>query len=246
MRVFWRRSRRRTKGRGNAGERKRRGTESAARQSAFLRDRIGFAVFSAGSPLGLRAPDCAKEPLALWTLFIWVVMWGRFTRRRGSRRSEDLTGLRSFCASHAFLSKCPVFDHACCLPPVRQTGRLAICSVPVPPWVGIAGSAFSDVAWLSGFVGSLRACAFLYGDPDGERKGRGNAENGGNGERSRRRGRVRFCVTALALLCFPRGVRWGCAPQTAPKSHWLSGLSSFGSRRGGVSHGEGDSGAAKT
>ena len=85
---------------------------------------------------------------------------------------------------------------------------------------------------LSGFVGSLRACAFLYGDPDGERKGRGNAENGENGERSRRRGRVRFCVTILALSCFPRGVRWGLrAPKPAPKSHWLSGLSSFDSRQ---------------
>ena len=38
--------------------------------SALLRDRIGFEVFSAGSPLGLRAPDYAKEPLAPWTLFI--------------------------------------------------------------------------------------------------------------------------------------------------------------------------------
>ena len=47
-----------------------RGTESAARQSAFLCDRIGFAVFSAGSTLGLRAPDCAKESSTLWTLFI--------------------------------------------------------------------------------------------------------------------------------------------------------------------------------
>ena len=47
-----------------------RGTESAARRSAFLREPIGFDMFSAGSTLGLRAPDCAKEPLALWTLFI--------------------------------------------------------------------------------------------------------------------------------------------------------------------------------
>ena len=81
--------------------------------------------------------------------------------------------LHSFCACHAFLSKCPVFDHACCLPPVRQTERLAICSVPIPPWVGIAIRAFSDVAWLSGFVGSFRACAFSGGDPDGERRRRG-------------------------------------------------------------------------
>ena len=28
-----------------------------------------------------------------------------------------------------------------------------------------------------------------------------------------------FCVNISALPCFPRGVRWGYAPQTAPKSH---------------------------
>ena len=147
--------------------------------------------------------------------------------------------LRSFCACHAFLSKCPVFDHACCLPPVRQTGRLAICSVPIPPWVGIAIRAFSDVAWLSDLVGSFRACAFLYGDPDGERRGRGG--------RSRRRGRVRFCVTISALRRFPRGVRWGLrAPKPAPKSHWLSGLSSCDSRRKCVLRGEGLASITKT
>ena len=47
-----------------------RGTESAARRSAFLREPIGFDMFSAGSTLGLRAPDCAKESSTLWTLFI--------------------------------------------------------------------------------------------------------------------------------------------------------------------------------
>ena len=36
---------------------------------ASLRSRIGFAAFSAGSTLGLRAPDCAKESSTLWTLF---------------------------------------------------------------------------------------------------------------------------------------------------------------------------------
>ena len=50
--------------------------------------------------------------------------------------------------------------------------------------------------------------------------------------RSRRRGRVRFCVTISALRRFPRGVRWGLsAPKPAPKSHWLSGLSSCDSRQ---------------
>ena len=58
-------------GTGERGERRERGTEAAARQSALLRDRIGFEVFSAGSPLGATRPQtCAKEPLALWTLFM--------------------------------------------------------------------------------------------------------------------------------------------------------------------------------
>ena len=57
--------------------------------------------------------------------------------------------------------------------------RLAGGYVSIPPWVGIAISTFSNVVRLSDFVGSLRACAFFYGDPDGERR---NAENGVGGE----------------------------------------------------------------
>ena len=59
-------------------------------------------------------------------------------------------------------------------------------------------------------------------------QGRGGrrTENGAGGAAL-----VRFCAIALALQFFPRGVRWGCAPQTAPKSLRLSGLSS---RCGGV------------
>ena len=74
-----------------------------------------------------------------------------------------------------------VFDHACCLPPVRQTGRLAGCFVPVPPWVVIAIRAFSDVVRLSNLAGSLRVCAFLYGDPDRERRRRRERGGRGNG-----------------------------------------------------------------
>ncbi|MDD7366065.1 MAG: hypothetical protein PUG91_02075, partial [Clostridiales bacterium] len=37
-----------------------------------------------------------------------------------------------------------MFDQACSLPRERQTGRLAICCVSIPPWVVIAGSAFSN------------------------------------------------------------------------------------------------------
>ena len=72
----------------NAGDE---GTESAARQSALLREHIGFVVFSAGSPLGATRPQtCAKESLTLWTLFIWVVMWVRFTRRSRVRFTRAL------------------------------------------------------------------------------------------------------------------------------------------------------------
>ena len=80
-------------------------------------------------------------------------------------------------AHHAFLSECPVFDHACCLPPVRQTGRLAICFVPVPPWVVIAIRAFSDVVRLSDLAGSLRVCAFFMAIPT---ENEGDGENAGD------------------------------------------------------------------
>ena len=75
----------------------------------------------------------------------------------------------------------------------RQTGRLAGGCVSIPPWVEIAGSAFSMAVRLSCFVGSLRACAFLCGDPDGGRRD----EETGNGVG----GAVwaRFCVDILAL-----------------------------------------------
>ncbi len=51
----------------------------------------------------------------------------------------------------------------------------------------------------------------------------------GDGERSRRRSRVRFCASVLALPCFPRGVRWdemwkphcGRAPDCAKESSTL-------------------------
>ena len=58
-------------------------TESAARQSAFLREHIGFAAFSAGSPLGAACPQtCAKESSTLWTLLRgWTSGKVRFARR---------------------------------------------------------------------------------------------------------------------------------------------------------------------
>ena len=64
---LWR-SRRGTKRRGGRGD----GERSRRRiVSALLREHIGFAMFSAGSPLGAARPQtCAKESSTLWTLFI--------------------------------------------------------------------------------------------------------------------------------------------------------------------------------
>ena len=56
LRVFWRRSRRNTKETRGRGERSRR-----RGAGALLRKHISIAMLSAGSTLGLRAPDCAKE-----------------------------------------------------------------------------------------------------------------------------------------------------------------------------------------
>ena len=86
----------------------------------------------------------------------------------------------------AFLLECLVFRFGLpyisigafcvCFTPVSfplsgKERRLAICFVPVPPWVVIAIRAFSDVVRLSNLAGSLQACAFLYGDPDGSTTG---------------------------------------------------------------------------
>ena len=107
----------------------------------------------------------------------------------------------------------------------RQTGRLAISCVPIPQ-VEIAFERSRSVLRLFALVGSLRVLPFICGDLDGNA---GDAEDGVTGAGGA--ALVRFCAIALALKCFPRGVRWGCAPQTAPKSLRLSGLSS---RCGGV------------
>ena len=126
--------------------------------------------------------------------------------------------LRAAHICHAFLSKCPVFDHACCLPPVRQTGRLAGCSVPVPPWVVIAIRAFSNrrcgyrALWVH--FGRVR---FFMAIP---------TENEGTGERGERRERrtesaarqSAFLRDHISFAAFSAGSPLGAArPQTCAK-----------------------------
>ena len=75
--------------------------------------------------------------------------------------------------------------------------------------VGIAIRTFSNGVRLSGMFGSLRACAFLYGDPDGVR---GNAETRDTGNGVGGAACVRLCVNLLALPCFRGESVGGYAP----------------------------------
>ena len=82
----------------------------------------------------------------------------------------------------------------------RQTGRLAICSVPVPQ-VESAIRAFSMCrrgyrAWLVHFGIVCLFAAISTGC-----RGRGDGAGGA--------ALVRLCAAILTLLSFPRGVRWG-------------------------------------
>ena len=56
---------------------------------ASLRSRIGTVMLSAGSTLGLRAPDCAKESSTLWTLLtLRRGLVGAYTRRHPGTRVD--------------------------------------------------------------------------------------------------------------------------------------------------------------
>ena len=132
-----------------------------------------------------------------------------------SRRSYVSVDMSCVCSRLSFAS----VDMSCVCSRLlfdaqRQTERLAKCSVPIPPWVGIAISAFSMAVRLSDLVDSLRACAFLYGDPDGERRRRGNA---GDGERSRRRSVSAFLRDRIGFAMFSAGSTLGlkCGSRTA-------------------------------
>ena len=70
------------------------------------------------------------------------------------------------CGSVA--ASCVRFTPAVCRVSAKQDGLRCVMFL-FPPWVGIAISAFSNVVRLSGLDGSLRDCAFLAGDSDGER-----------------------------------------------------------------------------
>ena len=97
--------------------------------------------------------------------------------------------------------------HACCLSCDKQDGlrQLAFLFRRVE----IAFVRSRGALRLSALDGSLRVCAFICGDLDGVT---GDAGNGAGGTAF-----VRLCAATLILLCFPRGIRWGYAPQTCAK-----------------------------
>ena len=125
---------------------------------------------------------------------------------------------------------------------LRQTGRLAVCSVPVPPGRDRHSCVLDASVRLSALVGSLRVCAFFMAISTGLPGTRGmrGTRDGGRGWR---RG---FCALSrghIGTVSFSAGSTLGLnveaalrPPQTAPKSRmWkrhsrLSGLFSGAGR----------------
>ena len=131
-------------------------------------------------------------------------------------------------AGHTFLSVCLAFDHACCLPhSAKQNGLRYV------PFLFRRGSGspvarsriVGAVIGFRGFTSGL--CVSLWRS---QRRTKGTRRTESAARQSA------FCVNISALPCFPRGVRWGCAPQTCAKeSSTLWTL--FTLRRGWVSAG---------
>ena len=122
-----------------------------------------------------------------------------------------------------------VFDHACCLPPVRQTGRLAECCVSIPPGRDRHSRVLVMLARLSALAGSLRACTFPYGDLDGIAGDTGDAGNGATG--GWRRGLYALLRNHIGFAVLSAGSTLGLrAPDCAKESSTLWTL--FTLRRG--------------
>ena len=183
---------------------------------------------------------------------------------------------RSVRAGRAFLSECPAFDHACCLPHSAKQDGLRFCRTfclrsrrglrfwrgglpSFTPGLAVLLRCFAVGSRLSFFLcqekrDGLRYAPFLFcrveiafvrsrsvgaviclcGFTSGlcvslwrSRRVTGVRRTG---IRGRRCGLCAFLRRRIGLGVFPRGIRWGFAPQTAPKSLRLSGLSSGAGR----------------
>ena len=197
-----RRSRRRTKGRG--GRSRRRG------RVRFCASISTLLCFPRGVRWGLRAPKPAPRRLVFLDSLHLGRGVGTFHAAKGTQAQRRLDRLafvlRLSCVPLGM--SCVRFTPAVCRLCAKQDG---LRDVPFLFRRG-SGSPFARSRMSRGYRALLvhfgLARFFMAIPTENER------ERGG---RSRRRGGVRFCVTISALRRFPRGVRWGCAPQTAPR-----------------------------
>ena len=134
---------------------------------ALLRNRISLVRLSAGNTLGLRAPNLRQRVFdSLDSLHAaaglgWCGFAGLLLRAVGF----------AFLAQRFALGSRLLFV-------LRQTGRLAISCVPIPPGRDRHSCVLAVSVRLSALAGSLRVWPFLYGDPDGRRR---DAEDAGTG-----------------------------------------------------------------
>ena len=143
-----------------------------------------WAVYVSESCAGERLRLAGYRPARAW------VRAYRAAERGGSNAAVCVRLMGVVC----FLLERFALDHACLFSFVRKRetacGRLRFYSAVGRDRL----TAFSSAVRLSDLSGSLRACAFLYGDPDEATERRGDAENGVGGAAL-----VRFCVNLLAL-----------------------------------------------
>ena len=148
-----------------------------------------------------------------------------------------------FAPGDTVLLKCFILGSRLLFDALRQTGRLAISCVSIPPGRDRHSCVLAALVRLSALAGSLRVWPFICGDPDGGTGDTRNEERGPE-ERGWRRGLCALLRKHIGLVMLSAGSTLGLnveaalrPPQTAPKSQkWkrhcrLSGLSS---RCGGV------------
>ena len=177
--------------------------------------------------------NCGPARRCVWPVLAPAQAWVRAgVWRRGGWDSVGMSGVR-FTPALRFCWNALRSVHACCLThSAKQDG-------------------LRNVAFLfrRGRTADLYVLKRLYGHPTWRVhfwSVRFLTAARGTGERGRRHGVSAFLRKPIGFDMFSAGVRWGCAPQTAPKSLRLSGLSSFDSRCGYVLRGEGDSGTTET
>ena len=107
----------------------------------------------------------------------WLFLWdrelcaGEMLRSAGYRPARAFVRAGVWRRGVAFLLRRFMFESRLLFDAKRQTGRLAKCYIPIPRRSGSPFVRSHDFVRLLGFVGSLRDCTFLYGDPDGSTTG---------------------------------------------------------------------------